>query len=105
MKPRVYGWLCLCLRLTVALLIGPLAKQRLAVEHSVLSGQLQHSLQVAAKASLQDSRMRVAKTYLGLPQSFEANRGQTDGQVKFLSRGQGYTLFLTRSGGCGAGLA
>ena len=27
--------------------------------------------------------------------SFEANRGQADSQVKFLSRGNGYTLFLT----------
>jgi hypothetical protein len=27
--------------------------------------------------------------------SFEANQGQTDGRVKFLSRGPGYTLFLT----------
>jgi len=27
--------------------------------------------------------------------SFEANQGQTDGRVKFLSRGSGYTLFLT----------
>ena len=26
---------------------------------------------------------------------FEANEGQTDSEVKFLSRGQGYTLFLT----------
>jgi hypothetical protein len=30
-----------------------------------------------------------------LPMSFEANRGQTDRRVKFLSRGSGYTLFLT----------
>jgi len=30
-----------------------------------------------------------------LPLSFEENRGQTDPRVKFLSRGQGYTLFLT----------
>jgi uncharacterized repeat protein (TIGR01451 family) len=29
------------------------------------------------------------------PMSFEANQGQTDEQVKFLSRGSGYTLFLT----------
>ena len=29
--------------------------------------------------------------------SFEANQGQTDSQVKFLSRGTGYTLFLTSS--------
>jgi uncharacterized protein (TIGR03437 family) len=32
---------------------------------------------------------------LKLPLSFEANRGQTDSQVKFLSRGNGYNLFLT----------
>ncbi len=38
---------------------------------------------------------QVAKSYGRLPLSFEANRGQTDGQVKFLSRGRGYTLFLT----------
>jgi hypothetical protein len=36
-------------------------------------------------------------TYGKLPLAFEANRGQTDGQVKFLSRGPGYTLFLTPS--------
>jgi hypothetical protein len=30
-----------------------------------------------------------------LPLSFEANHGQADAQVNFLSRGQGYTLFLT----------
>ena len=32
---------------------------------------------------------------IGLPLSFEANRGQTDPSVKFLSRGDGYALFLT----------
>src|SRR5438128_2673274 len=30
-----------------------------------------------------------------LPLSFEANQGQADGQVNFLSRGSGYSLFLT----------
>ncbi|MGD8944401.1 MAG: hypothetical protein PVJ37_14120, partial [Desulfobacterales bacterium] len=35
--------------------------------------------------------------YLNLPLSFEANQGQTDPQVAFLSRGSGYTLFLTDS--------
>jgi hypothetical protein len=33
--------------------------------------------------------------YGNLPLSFEANRGQTAGQVKFLSRGNGFSLFLT----------
>src|ERR1035437_4245343 len=38
---------------------------------------------------------RVMDSYGKLPLSFEANRGQTARQVKFLSRGPGYTLFLT----------
>jgi hypothetical protein len=33
--------------------------------------------------------------YGQLPLSFEANQGQTDGQVLFLAHGQGYTLLLT----------
>lgn len=43
---------------------------------------------IARKARLQES-------YGKLPLSFEANQGQTDGSVKFLSRGSGYSLFLT----------
>ena len=38
----------------------------------------------------------VLKTYGKLPLSFEPNLGQVDAQVKFLSRGSGYALFLTR---------
>src|SRR3970282_389544 len=38
---------------------------------------------------------RVDQTYGKLPLAFEVNQGQTDSQVKFLSRGRGYTLFLT----------
>ena len=33
--------------------------------------------------------------YGKIPLSFEANVGQTDAGVQFLSRGAGYTLFLT----------
>ncbi len=36
-----------------------------------------------------------ARSFSNLPLSFEANQGQTDSQVKFLSRGGGYALFLT----------
>jgi hypothetical protein len=39
----------------------------------------------------------IHSAYLNLPLSFEANQGQTDPQVVFLSRGSGYTLFLTDS--------
>ena len=41
------------------------------------------------------SKMGLIENYGRLPLSFEANHGQTDSQVKFLSRGHGYSLFLT----------
>jgi hypothetical protein len=40
-------------------------------------------------------RARVTASYGKLPLSFEANRGQTDARVDFLSRGSNYSLFLT----------
>jgi uncharacterized protein (TIGR03437 family) len=48
---------------------------------------------VAAGNIFADPTERAA--LLGVPLSFEANQGQTDSQVKFLSRGDGYSLFLT----------
>ena len=39
-----------------------------------------------------------AANYGKLPLSFEANQGQTDSQVRFQSRGAGYSLFLTQTG-------
>src|SRR5450432_4279493 len=44
------------------------------------------------------SQETATERYGDLPMSFEANRGQTDGQVRFLSRGSGYSFFLTQSG-------
>src|SRR5437870_1001311 len=38
---------------------------------------------------------RAVENYGKLPLSFEINQGQTDSQVKFISRGSGYSLFLT----------
>ena len=38
---------------------------------------------------------RLVESYGRLRLSFEINKGQTDSQVKFLSRGSGYSLFLT----------
>src|ERR1017187_2877175 len=37
---------------------------------------------------------RIAEQYGKLPLRFEANQGQTNSDVKFLSRGANYTLFL-----------
>jgi hypothetical protein len=49
---------------------------------------------VKAQSPSVDSRLRQAN----LPLYFEANQGQTDARVKFLSRGAGYTVFLTEEG-------
>src|SRR5260370_40656986 len=41
------------------------------------------------------SKLRILEAYGKLPMAFEANRGQAARQVKFLSRGSGYSVFLT----------
>ena len=43
----------------------------------------------------QATHARLLQNYGKLRLSFEANQGQTDARVKFLSRGRGYTLFMT----------
>jgi len=51
--------------------------------------------QVEAKGVDPSTRASVHNSYGSLPLSFEVNRGQADNAVKYLSRGKGYTLFLT----------
>src|SRR2546426_7601020 len=46
-------------------------------------------------AAVPEGKATVQEAYGKLPLVFEANLGQTDPQVKFLSRGPGHTLFLT----------
>lgn len=41
------------------------------------------------------SQAEWARLYAALPLSFEANLGQTHPNVNFISRGKGYSLFLT----------
>jgi len=43
------------------------------------------------------SKARVLKSYAALPMSFEVNQGQADRAVRFLARGQGYTILLKPS--------
>ena len=51
------------------------------------------SLSHSGAAGVATARANAA--LMGLPLSFEPNRGQTDPQVKFLARGSGYGLYLT----------
>jgi hypothetical protein len=43
----------------------------------------------------QQTKARASEAYGKLPMRFEANAGQVDARVKFISRGNGYNLFLT----------
>jgi len=69
----------------------------LAQSASVISPSLVTRSAVPSVSSQPDPAMqtRIADSYGKLPLSFEANHGQANGRVKFLSRTAGYTLFLT----------
>jgi len=60
----------------------------------VLGMCLSVSLTLVAQANTPGS-VRIVEGYGKLPLAFEANQGQSDPPVKFLSRGAGYSLFLT----------
>jgi hypothetical protein len=62
------------------------------------SGKASKERQGLVKTNTEPDAITKAKlqaTYGKLPLHFEANQGQTDPQVKFLSHGRGCTLFLT----------
>ena len=52
-------------------------------------------MDVSSSRAAQSNEPRIVAAYGRLPLSFELNQGQTDSRVKFLSRGSGYSLFLT----------
>ena len=51
-----------------------------------------------AQSAVPVSVVSAAGAYGKLPLIFEANQGQSDAAVRFLSRGEGYSLFLTDAG-------
>jgi hypothetical protein len=56
-----------------------------------------HQSAAAAAPSLSAAqRAKIGARFDALPVAFEANAGQTDPQVKYMARGNGYSLFLTR---------
>jgi hypothetical protein len=58
-------------------------------------GRGNNTLVSGSSAPDEATRAQITEAFGKLPMSFEANKGQTDDKVKFLSRGRGYTLFLT----------
>ena len=87
--------------LTACLLITAFWVTQTSRARSEAKRQLRHagtptpSESVAHVTTEELSRPRGTAAYGKLPLSFEINQGQTNGQVKFLSRGSGYNLFLT----------
>ena len=59
---------------------------------AVLAGAV---LQLGGANGALASSPEVTAQYAGLPMRFEPNVGQSDPRVRFLARGNGYTLFLS----------
>jgi Bacterial Ig-like domain (group 3)/Beta-propeller repeat/Putative Ig domain len=74
--------------LAVPVLVRPLAAQAPAPKGAAPPGSV-------SQDSGKPKNPRPAEAYGRLPLSFEANDGQTDRRVKFLSHSSGQTLFLT----------
>ena len=86
---KLIYFVCMFLYLTTTLLLSqsnpvPLADQTAGVTSPIGSSQADPKAQA-----------RILDQYGKLPLSFEANRGQVNEHVKFLSHTGGYTLFLT----------
>ena len=77
--------LILLLGVLVAISLIPLPVE--GISHLLNKGQIEEPDNA--------TKVRVTEAYGKLPLHFEANQGQVDGTVRFLSRGNGYQLFLT----------
>ena len=84
---RAY-FISLFLSLTTSLLSQPNSLSLINQSAKVVSP-------ISASQADPKAQARILDSYGKLPLSFEANHGQTDAQVKFLSRTGGYSLFLT----------
>src|SRR5690242_12415991 len=63
----------------------------------LLSVRLMRS-SLASEPASAPARAEIADHYGKLPLSFEANEGQTAPEVKFISHGPGYDMYLTATG-------
>src|SRR3989475_12068560 len=87
----------LTLSLLIIAAIGVLAPVPCsAADADDTTASAERSLSLGTTSKPDDAvRVRGSEAYGKLPLYFEANRGQTDAQVKFLSRGGRHVLFLT----------
>jgi len=90
------------LALTISLLVNSLALPGYSSNRAAkpdAAGRVNAAQPPAAASPLMpadpEARSRVSEAYGRLPLRFEANHGQADPEVKFISRGSGYSLYLT----------
>jgi hypothetical protein len=81
-------------RASSLLILGLLLPPGSAFLPSGLSAQKAPTNAGSSGASEQDKQM-IAASAIKIPLFFEANKGQTDPSVRFLTRSGGYTMFLT----------
>ena len=75
--------------------IGIVAVAAIAGSSHVRAQQKAAAVPVSPVSAGVAQRGRVRTNLDSLPLAFEANQGQTDPQVKYMARGNGYTAFLT----------
>ncbi|MBZ4192872.1 MAG: SBBP repeat-containing protein [Candidatus Contendobacter sp.] len=101
MKPqqtRLAGWRRTALwssLLAIMALAAGLLTEQMARWSATASVASLTSPTAAMSPDLAVARTPINAAFAKLPLIFEANQGQTDPQVRFVSRGLGYTLFLT----------
>lgn len=78
----------------VLIIIFTMQRTPVASAHMAANGLLSASLSGQQKQH-KVNHLQASDEYGKLPLQFEVNGGQTNGEVKFLARGNGYNLFLT----------
>ena len=90
-KRRIYA---VCVPVIAAIAMALLVASRQPRSHQPRAAKSASSTSSLSK-TIPATRDRVQAAYAALPLAFEPNQGQTDGQVKYMARANGYTLFLT----------
>ena len=86
-----------CLAAALALAAIAITYSARILDDSATSRKPNPESRIANPDSGSAAQPRLVEAYGRLPLSFEINKGQTDSRVRFLSRGDGYSLFLTGS--------
>ncbi|MGH9432920.1 MAG: choice-of-anchor D domain-containing protein, partial [Terriglobia bacterium] len=102
-KVRGKGQFASCVWLGLAFLMALVFLTPLGVSVKLSSAAPGPDFKAASRARLgspttilrPEAGKKIVESYLRLPLIFEANQGQTNARVKYISRGDGYALFLT----------